>query len=348
MIRTIMMIHPGGLGDVFLAVPAMIRLRARFPHHRLILCAEGQAPRLLLACGTIDEWAPMQERVCAGLFAGIKKATGQIYQWLEQCDLAIGWMKDLDGKLAETLSAIGAQEVIVRTPFSSVIRARHQQDRFLETINEQPSDGEQDVLLAVTEPVYQLGRVSLEERGIKVGKPLVVIHPGSGSAHKCVAPEILAAVVSVVQNCGAIPVILEGPADRKPVERLLPFCVNKPIVLKDLDIMTAAGVLAHTDLFVGQDSGVTHLAGLMGVHTIALFGPTDPDRWAPRGTHVTILQGSPCFCQLWDEVRRCEEKPCLEVSRNDLLALCLAHLTEAAVARESNRCLVTDYSVMLK
>src|SRR5262249_33676450 len=116
----------------------------------------------------------------------------------------------------------------------------------------------------------------------------------------------------------------------------------------DLDIMTAAGVLAHTDLFVGQDSGITHLAGLMGVRTIALFGPTDPDRWAPRGGHVTILQGSPCLCQLWGEVRRCGGEPCLEISRNDLLALCLAHLTEAAVARESNRCLVTDYSVMLK
>jgi ADP-heptose:LPS heptosyltransferase len=242
-------------------------------------------------------------------------------------------MKDPDGKLAETLKAIGAREVIVTSPFSSMIQARHQRDRFLEAFNEVPSDSEQDVLLAVTEPVCQLGRAFLEEQGIKIGEPLVVIHPGSGSTHKCVAPEILGAVVSAVQNCGAIPVILEGPADRKPVEYLLPFCVNQPIVLKGLDIMTAAGVLAHADLFVGQDSGVTHLAGLMGLRTIALFGPTDPDRWAPRGTHVTVLQGSPCRCRSWDEVSRCKEKPCLEISKDDLVALCLAHLTEAAVAR---------------
>jgi heptosyltransferase III len=189
--------------------------------------------------------------------------------------------------------------------------------------------------LAVTEPVCQLGRAFLEEQGIKVGARLVVVHPGSGSAHKCVAPEILTAVVSAVQNCGAIPVVFEGPADREPVECLLLLCVNTPIVLKGLDIMTAAGVLAHADLFVGQDSGVTHLAGLMGVRTIALFGPTDPDRWAPCGTHVTVLQGSPCLCQSWDAVSRCKEKPCLEISRDHLVALCLAHLTEAAVAKES-------------
>jgi len=148
-----------------------------------------------------------------------------------------------------------------------------------------------------------------------------------------VAPEILSTVVSVVQNCGAIPVILEGPVDREPVEYLLPFCVNQPIVLKGLDIMTVAGVLAHADLFVGQDSGITHLAGLMGLRTIVFFGPTDPVRWAPRGTHVTVLQGSPCRCQSWDEVSRCREKPCLLISRDNLVALCLAHLTTAAVAR---------------
>jgi ADP-heptose:LPS heptosyltransferase len=300
----------------------------------LVLYEEGRAARLLIACGIIDEWVPVQGLVCAGLFAGIEQPTGQRQQWLERCDLAVGWVKDPDGKLTETLKAIGAREVIVTSPFSSMIQARHQRDRFLEAINEVPSDREQDVLLAVTEPVYQLGRAFLEEQGIKIGEPLVVIHPGSGSAHKCVAPEILAAVVSAVQNCGAIPVILEGPADRKPVEYLLPFCVNQPIVLKGLDIMTAAGVLAHADLFVGQDSGVTHLAGLMGLRTIALFGPTDPDRWAPRGTHVTVLQGSPCRCRSWDEVSRCKEKPCLEISKDDLVALCLAHLTEAAVARE--------------
>ena len=336
MVRAIIMIHPGSLGDVFLAVPAMIRLRARFPTHRLVLYEEGRAARLLIACGIIDEWVPVQGLVCASLFAGIEQPTGQRHQWLERCDLAVGWMKDPDGKLAETLKAIGAREAIVTSPFSSMIQSRHQRDRFLEAINEVPSDSEQDVLLAVTEPVRQRGRIFLEEQGIKIGKPLVVIHPGSGSAHKCVAPEILAAVVSAVQNCGAIPVILEGPADWKPVEYLLPFCVNQPIILKGLDIMTAAGVLAQADLFVGQDSGITHLAGLMGLRTIALFGPTDPDRWAPRGTHVTVLQGLPCRCQSWDEVSRCKEKPCLEISKDDLVALCLAHLTEAAVAREFN------------
>jgi hypothetical protein len=244
-------------------------------------------------------------------------------------------MRDLDGAFSKNLKALGAREVIVTSPFSSRIHARHQRDRFLETINEPPCDCGQDVLLSLAEPVCQFGRAFLKEQGIKIGEHLIVIHPGSGSAHKCVAPEILSAVVSAVQNCGAIPLILEGPADREPVESLLLSCVNKPIVQKGLDIMTVAAVLEQADLFVGPDSGVTHLAGLLGVRTIALFGPTDPDRWAPRETHVKVLQGPPCLCQSWNEVSLCNEKPCLRISKDHLVSLCLSYLTEAAVARES-------------
>ncbi len=180
----------------------------------------------------------------------------------------------------------------MRSPFSTVIQATHQRDRFLEAIDEAPSDGEEDHRLTVTEPLLDLGRACLDAAGLSLGQPLAIIHPGSGSAHKCVAPKILASVVATLQISGAVPVILEGPADREPVERLLQSCENPPIVLRGLDVLTVAGVLAQARLFVGQDSGVTHLAGLMGVRTVALFGPTDPARWAPRGTHVTVVQGA--------------------------------------------------------
>jgi heptosyltransferase-3 len=346
MTRTIVMIHPGGLGDALLAVPAMTRLRTRFPKHRLLLCAEDQVSRLLLACGIIDEWISVQGRVCVDLFAGANSVTGQVQTWLQDCDLAIGWMEDLDGKLIATLKAAGVRQVIVRSPFSTAIQATDQRDRFLEAINEPPSDNKGDILLTVTEPLLHLGQACLEATGFSIGRPLVVIHPGSGSAHKCVAPEILASLVIALEISGATPVILEGPADREPVERFLKSCVNPPIILKGLNLLTVAGVLAQARLFVGQDSGVTHMAGLIGVRTVALFGPTDPARWAPRGVHVTVVQGAPCLCQSWNDVSRCEEKPCLKMPQDHLVALCLTHLKEAAVRlRIPSGCLVTDYTV---
>lgn len=329
--KKIVMIHPGSLGDVLLAVPAIVRVRARFPKHRLVLCAEDQPAKLLFVCRIVDAWTSVQGSAGAELFAGADLITGQLRGLLEDCDLAIGWMQDLDGKLSETIKAFGVREVIVKSPFSTTIQAKHQQDRFLEAINEAPADEEGDVRLTVTEPLLHLGRAWLEAEGLIIGQPCVVIHSGSGSTHKCVAPEILASLVIALRASGATPVVLQGPVDREPVERLLQLCMDPPTVLSDLDILTVAGVLAQTQLFVGQDSGVTHMAGLIGVPTIALFGPTDPDRWAPRGPHVTVIRGAPCLCQSWGDVIRCESKPCLDIPQDHLVALCLAPLKEAAV-----------------
>ena len=323
------MIHPGGLGDVLLAVPAMTRLRNRFPGHRLLLCAGDQVATLLLACRIIDDWTSVQGRACADLFAG--SVTGQLQTWLKDCDFAIGWMEDADSRLSGVLKAAGVREVIVRSPFSLTIHATHQRDRFLEAIDEAPHGGEGYAGLPVTEPLLSFGQACLEAAGLSNSQPFAVIHPGSGSAHKCVGSEILASVVAALQRTATIPVILEGPADREPVERLVQACLQAPVVLRGLDVLTVAGVLAHARFFLGQDSGVTHMAGLLGVRTVALFGPTAPARWAPQGTHVTILQGEPCFCRSWEDVRRCEGQPCLKISHNDLVALCLAQLRDAMV-----------------
>jgi ADP-heptose:LPS heptosyltransferase len=130
-------------------------------------------------------------------------------------------------------------------------------------------------------------------------------------------------------------VLLEGPADQEPVKRLLQLCGDPPIVLKDIDVLTVAGVLAQACLFVGQDSGITHLAGLMGVHMVALFGPTDPDRWAPQGAHVAVVQGAPCLCSSWSDVSRCQEKPCLVIQQDHLVAQCFAHLKETSASAEN-------------
>jgi ADP-heptose:LPS heptosyltransferase len=54
-----------------------------------------------------------------------------------------------------------------------------------------------------------------------------------------------------------------------------------------------ASWLRGARLYIGNDSGITHLAAAVGVPTLALFGPTDPARWAPRGENVTLLRNNP-------------------------------------------------------
>jgi heptosyltransferase-2 len=72
-----------------------------------------------------------------------------------------------------------------------------------------------------------------------------------------------------------------------------------PVLGPDLDLAGLAGVLAHLDLLITNDSGPMHLAAALGVRCIALFGPTDPRRTSPSGGGHTVLYEdrwcSPCF-----------------------------------------------------
>ena len=54
-----------------------------------------------------------------------------------------------------------------------------------------------------------------------------------------------------------------------------------------------ASWLSGARFYIGNDSGITHLAAAANVPTLALFGPTDPAKWAPRGKHVTVLRANP-------------------------------------------------------
>jgi heptosyltransferase III len=339
MSRTIIIIHLGALGDVLLAVPAIRRLRVRFSQHRLILCGDDSVCRLLLECRVIDGWLSVQGRSCADLFADSASVTGDLRDWLARCDLAVAWTRDQGSNLAATLNGCGAFDVRVLSPFSSTLNARHQRDRFLETLQEPPPDPLSAEVLEVPGHLREQGQAYLHDRGILPSSRLVVVHPGSGSLHKCVGPEVLLPVIKRLKESGALPLVLEGPADQESVSGMLKCTSEKPMVLRDLDLLGLAGVLSQANLFIGQDSGVTHLAAQLGVPTVALFGPTDPARWAPEGLHVAVVKGgTPCRCRSWEAVSRCAEKPCLRLSIEVILATCRLQLQRGATPRKTSRC----------
>ena len=61
-------------------------------------------------------------------------------------------------------------------------------------------------------------------------------------------------------------------------------------VADDLPLPGLAAALARGRLFLGHDSGVSHLAAALGTPCVLLFGPTDPAVWAPPGAHVRVIR----------------------------------------------------------
>ena len=322
MTSTIVIIHPGGLGDLLLATPAIRSLQVRFPRHQLLLCGLAQASEFLHECRLVDRWMSVQATACTALFGGSSPDDPLLKDWLSRCDLAVAWMRDEAGTLAATLKNCGAAAVLVQSPFRSTLKTGHQSDRFLEILQEPAADRLAMKPFHLPDHLREAASSYLQACGLPSDRALLLLHPGSGSRHKCVQPQVLAAVVARLQELGALPLILEGPADQESTANLLYHMPTKPFVLRGVSLCLLAGVLSQVELYVGHDSGITHLAALLGTPTVALFGPTDPERWAPRGSQVVTVRGESCHCLSWDDVRRCTEKLCLQMSTEAILGAC--------------------------
>jgi ADP-heptose:LPS heptosyltransferase len=317
--RTILIVHPGALGDVLLAVPAIRGLGVRFPQHEIVLIAAAAVSRLLSECGLIDDWIPLEGQACLGLFSKALSVSEELQSRVNRCDLVVVWAEDKDNALRSIFLDLGVAQIQIQSPFSPVLRARHQSNRFLEILGETIGEISLDGTVQVPAHLIERGKDSLATLGITPDRALVLVHPGSGSIHKCLAPGRMALLIEQLRQGGMCPLVLEGSADQEAVGHALQFVNRPPLVLRDLDLSQLAGVLAQVTFYIGHDSGVTHLSALLSVRTIALFGPTDSRRWAPHGSHVTILRGAPCTCESWESVKKCAEKPCLQVSIEEIL-----------------------------
>ena len=131
----------------------------------------------------------------------------------------------------------------------------------------------------------------------KEGDPLKVwLHPGSGSPKKNWPLSNFTAVAEALEFDGLRPAFIVGPAEQDMIEPLQRYTDD---VFRVDDCVRLAELLRTAGGFIGNDSGVTHLSAVLGLHTVAVFGPSNPARWGPRGRSVRIvtpdIDCSPCF-----------------------------------------------------
>lgn len=315
--RTILVIHPGGLGDVLLSVGALTAMRTALPQHRIILVSGSDVGHLLSQCGVIDQSLPIESSQLSALFSAREQILDVQRDLFSRCDLAVGWLRDHDGSLRHAMQDFGIPRVVLQSPTDA--GGHHQNDRFLETLKGQfPVDANSSVRLRLPDPVLQVGDHELRAVGIERAMPLIVCHSGSGSTHKCVNAATWGTLIRGCRDRQLMPVVVLGPADEQAAAASSELGITDLPILRPRSVTTLAGILAQAQGYIGHDSGVTHLAALLGVPTVAMFGPTDEQRWAPRGAHVTVVRGGRCSCKGWDAVRACAEKSCLNVNPKEV------------------------------
>lgn len=301
-------------------------MREKFPRHELALLARGEVGNLLQQAGEVSQVFSLEGRFANSLFIGGDAIASQWCEWLGRCDRVIGFLSDPERTLKATLDHLPVTQVTLQSPFDDELRALHQAARFIEIVERTaPAQVMLDPPLRISQESQIFAEKTLRRLGVKAsGNGLVVVHPGSGSRCKCADPRLYAEVVDWVTECGGQAVMVEGPADGEVVAAVTNRLSHHRVpVLKNCELTVLAAVLVQASLFIGNDSGVTHLAALVGAPTVALFGPTDPARWAPIGRTVQILEGSSCACRPeWSRVQVCETRSCLRIDRQVLISAC--------------------------
>ena len=147
-----------------------------------------------------------------------------------------------------------------------------------------------DCLIKATEADINTGKELLREIGLGFGEKQMVIQPGSGGTKKCWHLENFLAVAKELDSRGVEIIFLLGPAE---TERYSEATIEKigsvGKCLKDLSLTQVLGLLSYVDGFIGNDSGITHLAAALGVRTYSIYGPTDPDVYKSIGPDVTVF-----------------------------------------------------------
>jgi ADP-heptose:LPS heptosyltransferase len=275
---SVVVVRAGALGDVLLLRRAIAALRLSGRRVVLIAPAGSGAPLVGSGPGEVERLLPWDGPGVARLLAG----------------------EPPDPELRDALTQ--SEAVLACTASTDVVASLRRLARHVLAVDPRPRDG-QHASFRLAAPLRALGvdpqldppvltpspRERRDAHALAAGLPpgFLAVHPGSGSANKTWPPERFAALIRE-RAAGAAWLLIEGPADRAAVGALASLPGAR--VARGLPLRVLGSLLGCAGLYVGNDSGVSHLAAAFGAPTLALFGPTDPDLFGPLGPRVAVVR----------------------------------------------------------
>ena len=260
--------HTGALGDFITTLPAFDAWRRTHREERIALLGVPAFASLALP-GVLDQAWDAGSRFFASLFSAGGPDVALAGR-LRPVGSALLFASALS-PVERHLRALGVTDILRQDPFPNdrtpVV------DYHLSLFS--------GLLLT---PDERIPRVRVDDADAPhVTGSTIALHAGSGSPAKNWPRERFTRIAEALRADGHAIAWVQGPAeDDTPAP-------PGTAVWRRLSLTALSAALARCRLFVGNDSGVTHLAAACGCPTVALFGPSDPHVWAPRGRMVKVV-----------------------------------------------------------
>jgi ADP-heptose:LPS heptosyltransferase len=139
-------------------------------------------------------------------------------------------------------------------------------------------------------------RRKLAEQGIGPDQPYAVMRPGASQANKRWPTKRFAAIAQWLREAHGIATVVNlGPGDEQIVAEVKQRFARLGIIVSDLDLRGLVALLAGSSLFIGNDTGPTHIAAALGRKCVVIFGASDSKVWSPWKTEYRLLENPfPC------------------------------------------------------
>lgn len=266
------MVFPGALGDLLLALPALRLVRARHAGARLTLVVAGPLATLARLVDVADEVASLDGRDGARLFGG-----EELPGWLAEQPTLYSWLGSGDTTLRARLGRVTRAAHFLRIEQGP--GERHVASEYVRALGLTPSSPE-PAAARIRPPQSALASDLLA----RLAPPVLAVHAGAGSRAKRWDNAGFVQVANWWRSGGGSAVVIAGPAEAGEAPML------GPPEARDWPLPDVAALLAGVALFLGNDSGISHLAAAVGTPGVVLFGPTDARRWRPLSPGVVALQ----------------------------------------------------------
>jgi len=255
-----------------------------------VLAAQPRIGELLRALGLVDRAVAFESLHLDALFGEEKIERGDaepLRIFLRPPATMVSWFGARDQDFVARLTALVPGAIVAPSSEAGRLVWQH----LLATVSAPLEQADRwRTPVPVPARLTDEGRRAVLDAGWSGETPLVVVHPGAGGVSKRWPAEGFAAVLARLAARGGIMLAVHrGPADAEAVAALEARLRGPKIVLKEPSLPALAGLLGCATAYLGNDSGVSHLAAALGVPSVVLFTRDHLD-WQPWAPDVAVLQ----------------------------------------------------------
>jgi len=277
----VLVIRGGAIGDFILTLPALAALRRQFPEAHLEVLGYPHIAQLALAAGLANRVQAIEARSLAGFFARNGELAEDLMDYFSEFDIIISFLYDPDAIFQNNVARCAPGQFIAgphRPQENPILHAAKVYLKPLERLAIFDADPVPRIsILPQSPPSHHLA-----------------LHPGSGSELKNWPEEKWGQLLEhLLRSTNYQFLLIGGEAEGQRLQRLSQVFDQPPArlrVAQSLPLVELAALLQSSALFIGHDSGISHLAAALGLPGIVLWGHTTEEVWRPPSARVRILK----------------------------------------------------------